>query len=1124
MMLPIDRAGKNTLLFLRLGVVLCFAALCGEGYSSSGPRAPAVPAAASATQEKSGQDPFEVRIKTGRREEPLSDSLRAFERDLSSVVAFDRLLRIMEQAGTPAVDAAVPEVVRVFKKLVEIRPGDARIHYGLGVALMRMGDLDQARSQFEAGILSGADFWGVFEDLADSYRTEADIRKTLAFLGTRLGHDPANPFLHQSIGVLRYYSSDYRGALASLHEARAIFRAKGLRAGEVQCLLNLSDVSTYLNDYPGALERASEALRLARALGDKPLEVLSLERTAFVWADLGKDARAYETCSQALALSRRQASRKLEILCVRTLGVILLNRGDLRGAEEHLSQALNYYRTTQALRSQDICLYWMTLLLGNRGEYARAMDCAREALGISRRIGFKTGEAFHLTTIGDIHLSLGNYERALEYNKEALVIAEKYVGKWSQEECLNTIGYVYMELQDYGRALDSFAEALRYIEKIGHRREEARCLYNLGFAYFKLDDPGNAAACFEKSLAVAGLSRNRIVGASTQNRLGDLYRRQGLWDKSEAAYNLAAAAGRDIGQPTVIWEAAAGLGALYAARGDVPRAIRLYKEAVAVIEDLRVQLLLREQSSGFFQSKVSIYEALVALLYEAYKARPSGAILEECLFYAEKAKARAFLDDLQRAGLASRVLPIEIALQLEQVSSSVSSLSSELSSGLTENADRAEIRRRLERAEDDYEILVAKSGAESPGDPFAAASEPRRLPEIRRTLLNDRTGLIEYFVGDESLFVFIVTPDRLAVERLAAPASLRTLRLAADYVRLLSSREIVDTDIVPAGRRLYEALIGFADKGLLRGLENLIIVPDGSLHYLPFEALVLPAGSAPASTRARFLMEDYGISYAPSASALVSLLNRNRSEPAGQDLLAIGDPVPGAARGRAGSPAAGQDMLFEYYRDRRFALRPLEFASREIDAIAGLIDPAFRSTLTRTEATERRVKRLPLSDYKVLHFATHSLLDEQVAARSALVLTRDEDEREDGFLQAREIYDLPLRADLVVLSACQTAAGKMEKGEGIQGLARAFFCAGSRSVVASLWNVNDASTSRFMRTYYEYLTRGRTKREALRLTKIEMSRSRGARPFHWAPFILIGEGGAGVLLHPSPWWRRLLHF
>ena len=1110
-MRAIKRIGKRALFRLGLVPALCLTVLGGRGLSFPAP------------QETSGHDPFEVRIKAGRHEEPISDCLKAFEREPASAPAFERLLRVMEQTGSPAVDAAVPDVVRVFKGLIAAYPRSARMSYGLGAAYLRLGDLDLARAQFEASIRSGADFWEVYEDLADAYRTEGDIRKTSAFLEARLEQDPTDPLLHQAIGVQRYYSSEYNRAFAALEKARGIFRARGMKKGEAQCLLNLSDVFSYLNDYRGALDRASEALRLARVIGDRRLEALSLERCAFVWADLGKDSKAYDASTLALALSRGLGSRKLEILCIRTLGVVLLNRGDLRGAEEHLDQALSYYRMTRSLRSQDICLYWLTLLLRNRGEYARAMDCGREALQISRQIGFKTGEAFHLTAIGDIHLSLGNYERALEFNKDALVIAESDVGKWSKEECLNTIGYVYMELRDYRQALASFDAALQYIQKIGHTREKARCLYNLGFAHFKLGDLGNAAACFEKSLVAADLSRNRIVGASTQNRLGDLYLRQGLWAKSEAAYELAAAAGRAIGQPTVIWEAASGLGALCAARNDVPRAIGHYKDAIAVIEDLRVQLLLREQSSGFFQSKISIYEALVNLLYEAYRNKPEEAILEECLFYAEKAKARSFLDDLQKAGVAARALPPEMARQLELISSGVSRLSSELSSGLTDDADRPGIRRRLERAEDDYEILVAKAGAEAPGFSPAVSSEPRRLPEIRRTLLDGRTGLIEYFVGDEGIFVFIATRDRLAVERLAAPEGERTLRLAADFVRLLSSKEIIDTDVLPAGRRLYDALIGVADRGILAGLENLIIVPDRSLHYLPFEALVPPDGAGPAPGRAHFLMEDYGLSYAPSASTLVSILKRKRSVGAGQDLLAIGDPIHGAGRGGPAGPTSGRDVLFEYYRDKRFALLPLEFASREIDAIAGLIDPAFRRTVTRAEATESRIKRLSLADYKVLHFATHSLLDQQVAAHSALVLTGDRDPGEDGFLQAREIYDLPLKADLVVLSACQTAAGKMEKGEGIQGLARAFFCAGSRSVVASLWNVHDASTARFMRTYYGFLTRGRTKQEALRQTKIKMSRSRGSRPFHWAAFILIGEGGAGVPLHPSPWWRRLLH-
>ena len=263
-------------------------------------------------------------------------------------------------------------------------------------------------------------------------------------------------------------------------------------------------------------------------------------------------------------------------------------------------------------------------------------------------------------------------------------------------------------------------------------------------------------------------------------------------------------------------------------------------------------------------------------------------------------------------------------------------------------------------------------------------------------------------------------------------------------------------------------------------------------------------------------MEDYGISYAPSASTLVSILERKDRKAAEADLLSIGSP----RLGRTG----GRDLLSEYYLEKRFVLQPLEFASREMAAISDLMAPGPRRIVAGAEATEDRVKRLPLSGYKILHFATHSLLDERVASRSALVLSEDPRSGEDGFLEAREIYDLELNADLVVLSACQTAGGKMEKGEGIQGLSRAFFCSGSRSVVASLWNVNDESTSFFMKTFYGFLTEGRTKQEALRLTKIRMCRSADWRPYHWAAFVLIGEGDASIPLHRPSAWRRFLQF
>ncbi len=191
-------------------------------------------------------------------------------------------------------------------------------------------------------------------------------------------------------------------------------------------------------------------------------------------------------------------------------------------------------------------------------------------------------------------------------------------------------------------------------------------------------------------------------------------------------------------------------------------------------------------------------------------------------------------------------------------------------------------------------------------------------------------------------------------------------------------------------------------------------------------------------------------------------------------------------------------------------------------SISRLFSRARTRVITGSEATEEAVKGTSLSAYRIIHFATHGLLDEYVSSRSALVLTLDDDPAEDGFFQAREIYDLKLDADLVVLSACQTARGVIEKGEGLSGLARAFFCAGARSVLASLWDVNDRSTGPFMKEFYGYLVKGVSKEEALRQAKLKMLGSRYSHPYYWAPFILMGESSSSVSCEPPSLADRIL--
>jgi CHAT domain-containing protein len=1058
---------------------------------------------------------FPAALKARRYAEVILACLNAIERDPGDAASFFWLAQALEQQGESSGSSAILQVAARLDALARDHPDEINFGYGLGLLEKAQGNFARARILFEDAISRGASFWPVYQEYVTSYRTKSDLDAIAGFLGTLLDSWPSDPLVLQAAGRIAFYRSEFPEALGILEQARALFHEEGDTAAEGRCLVGLSEVLTYSNDFPGAFDRASQGLKNARRIGDRWLEIEALERCAFAFHDMGEIAKADDTCREALALSRESAYRTLESLCLRTTGVIEIERGNLARAEDLLDQAAGYYRRTFNLRSQAVCLYWLTIVHKHKGDYSRAMADSREALEIGRQIDFKTGEAFSLTEIGDIYLQLGDYAQALEYNKQALGIIENPIGKWSREECLNTIGYVYAELNDYQKALEYFRAAFDYIESIGLKREEARCLYNIGFAAFKLGDFPQAFECFSKSLAAAGAAGHKLIQIRDYVGLGNLHRLQGAWKDSRRAYERAREIGAEIGQPNVVWEAYAGLGALHAARKEYEPAVASYKKAVGIIEDLRVQLLLREHSSRFFESKVPLYESLVNVLFEKEEAAPSPEGLAECFAVVEKARARSFLDDLQKSRIDFDALSKEEKEALEAIQRRISRASGKLMDASLGGEARAELRDEMEKANDDFLAFIEAARARYSFYAFAAYREPRRLSEIRERLLDGETGLIEFFVAEDRLYAFFVTINGLDVRRLSPEESRETLQLADDYVRLVSSRDLSGPDIAPSGNRLYKALLGGVPKKDLAGLKNLIVVPDRALNYLPFETLVPGEAADPGRAGVHFLLEDYRISYAPSASTLVSILIRGGRPEAGMDLLSVGDPVMGGVDEKGVFP--------DYDWDRRFVLKPLAFASTEIRSISSLIDRGFRTTMSRGDAREDTLKSLDLAGYKILHFATHGLLDENAAGRSALVLTRDPRSSEDGFLRAGEIYNLKLNADLVVLSACQTARGKMGKGEGIQGLARAFFCAGSKSVVASLWNVGDRSTARFMKAFYRGLAGGKPIQEAVRAAKVEMYRS-GAPPCGWAAFVLIGEGNRGIALHPASSRSGTLHF
>jgi CHAT domain-containing protein len=197
--------------------------------------------------------------------------------------------------------------------------------------------------------------------------------------------------------------------------------------------------------------------------------------------------------------------------------------------------------------------------------------------------------------------------------------------------------------------------------------------------------------------------------------------------------------------------------------------------------------------------------------------------------------------------------------------------------------------------------------------------------------------------------------------------------------------------------------------------------------------------------------------------------------------------------------------LAELYLNQGFKFFPIPYTRDEIRAISKYFPKDKKDIFLGQNAREENIKKPPRNDYQVVHFACHGFLDENQPFRSALVLSQDQEKEEDGFLQVRELYNLRLKANLVVLSACHSGRGKLEKGEGILGLTRMFFYSGSKSVLSTLWSVNDQSTSRFMKIYYRYLAKGQKIGEALRLTKLDMIQSKFSHPYYWAGFILNGD-------------------
>ena len=542
------------------------------------------------------------------------------------------------------------------------------------------------------------------------------------------------------------------------------------------------------------------------------------------------------------------------------------------------------------------------------------------------------------------------------------------------------------------------------------------------------------------------------------------------------------------------------LGAVHKELGNLSSAITALTRAVILSESLRSRAGAGEAKERVFAAQQSPFQLLIACLQD----RGEPGDFEEAFSLAERSRARALVELLAerqvpiRAETAEQaeVLDEERALQARLAATYRRLVEARQDQGapadlaVSLEAEERELSQQLESVRDRLRsVFPAYADLEYP--------EPLDL-EATQELLGETTLLLEFDATGGDCFVWAVRKQGFAMKRIDAGGE-RIGDLVEQAVGAYQHGQAERPVAGAARAELSELLLGPLPAELWEGVERLIVVPDGLLHYLPFELLPAPGSDEP-------LFERYPLSYAPSATALRSL-DRFWKKGDGSQFVGFGDPE--FSNGGGGDGEEPSRSAANRFAVRGVPLAPLPQSGKEVKAIAKGFG-AEASAYVRGKATERRA-RLESRGARFVHFATHGLLDDERPLYSALALSQPtkaelaEDPSLDELLEVHEMFSLELGAEAVVLSACQTGLGKISDGEGMVGMTRALFFAGARCVLVSLWPVDDEATSELMQSFYRRIREGGAVVEALRGAKAEL-REAGRPASQWAGFVAVGVG------------------
>lgn len=891
--------------------------------------------------------------------------------------------------------------------------------------------------------------------------------------------------------------------------------------------------------YQQAVKKYEESLKEWRIYGDKKEIAATLNSLGLALGGIGEAEKAFASYLESAKLFEEIGDKRRASRTQHNIG-LLYKVSDPRKALGYFQPALETFRAVGDKFAEPIALNNVGECRWYLAEYQPALDAFEQALAIWREQNNVRDMALAIGNLGLVYGVLGDNEREKDYYEQSLTLRTSIGDKRGQSNALNNLGFVYQKKNDFTKALEFYEKALAIRREIGAQREAAVTQRNIGNIYRTLGQIQKALENYQESLKILRSANDLIWSGRTLGSVGIAY--LDLGDKAEArkAFEEALLLSQKTGNKSDEAQMSYQLALLDKEEGNLSEAETKIKKSLEYAESMRSTLFNNETRSGYFATVQNFFELYTDLLLQKHKTAPKEKFDVAAFENNERSRARSLLDLLNEsnARIDQGVSPdlLKKQRELQEQFNVKNSILTRLLSARTLDPQVAVLRQELETLKQENERLQMQIRLSSPRYADLIQPQPLTLSEIQRQVLDAETVLLAFSLGEKRSYLFVATQNSLQTFELPKRAEIeakartffdaltaRNKRIKFETAEEKQSRIAkADAEILTLSQNLSRIILAPAQNSLTK--KRLLIVADGILQYIPFASLPLKNNQP--------LVASHEIVSLPSASTLAVL----RKEFAGRKtapktIAVLADPVfsetderyktleAGKKRNPAqqmaktrGSAENDLNRLLDGFpeSDSGFQFLRLPFTRKEADAISNLAPPTAQKLSLDFSANRVNATNPELSQYQIIHFATHSFLNSRHPELSGIVLSLidEEGKAQNGFLRTDEIYNLNFPAELVVLSGCRTGLGKEIRGEGLIGLTRGFMYAGAKRIAVSLWDVNDEATAELMTRFYKEMLGNKKLSPAAALRQAQLSMSKDKRwsnPYYWAGFILQGE-------------------